>query len=122
MLVITFAVVVDHVLVDEVISVVGVGANTADTVTGESVVIDTVDLLIVLGTSVAVELVRSPLDVVKYVDFIVSVAVVETPVDVDVNVEVAPASTQLSTPELIIGIESALARPPEIHTWLHEGA
>ncbi|KFY86477.1 hypothetical protein V500_07606 [Pseudogymnoascus sp. VKM F-4518 (FW-2643)] len=49
MLVITFAAVVDvdHVLVDEVISVVGVGANTADTVTGKSVVIDTVDLLIV---------------------------------------------------------------------------
>lgn len=126
MVVITFAAVVDvdHWLVDEVISVVGVGPSTSDTITGKSVVTGIVDLLIVpvMGTSVAVELrVRSPLDVVKYVDFIVSVAVVETPVDVDVNVEVASASTQLSSPELIVGIKSALSRPPEIHTWLHEG-
>ena len=125
MVVITFAAVVDvdHGLVDDVV------ANTSDTVTsdtiiGKTVAIGTFDPLIVLvtGTSTAVELVRSPLDVVKYVDLIVSVAVVETPVDVNVEVEVALASTQLSSPELIIGMESAFSWPPEINIWLHEDA
>ncbi|KAL5344708.1 hypothetical protein ACLOAV_010400 [Pseudogymnoascus australis] len=128
MVVITFAAVVDvdHSLVDEVVSV---GANifdtvTSDTIIGKTVVIGTFDALIVpvAGTSVAVELVRSPLDVVKYVDLIVSVAVVDTPVDVNVNVEVAPASTQLSSPELLVGMESTFSWPPEINIWLHEDA